>query len=269
MAVSTFAQMRIGTVGLLMGLVMACGGAPADTSIPLDEVRRLNNQLSTSYVRTTDLLAQASQASVTAGMIPPEYNPQDFDVAMVREVLAACFTQSVATVPGTQDTEVPRAAIAEPGEDRGPLTRRAAVGRVRACNPPRLLALETYLQVVDPALRTFLLQRTLDVDALRANLGDVIPANLDALERQGTEATAEAARLRALVESRRSAGAAAAGSEDSAASEEQRYHQALDELDQIDALLLQLGTEVRQLRQMRRQLVDDTVRSISAMGTTN
>lgn len=263
-----WAGRTLGT-GIFVAAVLAgCGGAAVDTTIPLDQTRQLNTSLSVAYQRTNDLLIHASQVSGEMAMLPAGIGPDDFDVAMFREVVSACFTQTLQPTGGAASAEVPRPVQAQAGEARAPLTRRGDVGRVRPCSPNRLLALETYLNVVDASLQSFLLERLLAADSLRVNLGDVLPAMFDDLERRAEEAGGEAARLRVQVEQRRALAQSTLTSEQDRQENEQRYNQALDELDSIDALVAQIRGEIRDARGLRRSLVDETVRNIAALGTT-
>jgi hypothetical protein len=246
----------------------ACGGAAVDTSIPLDEVRQLNNSLALAYARANDLLIASSQASAEAGQLPGGVTADDFDVAMFREVVAACFTQSLQLIPGAVPSDAAVPAVAAPGDVRGVLTRRPDVGRARPCNPSRLLALETYLQVVGPDLAAFLQQRLLEIDALRVNLADVLPRLIDELERRTDAAEAEAIVLRNRVEQRRAIAQGTLPSEEERQTNEQRYNLAIDELNEVDALIAQVRAELRDARSLRRQLVDETVRNIASLGTT-
>ncbi len=245
----------------------ACGGGQTDTSMPLNEARNLNSDLTTSYVRATQLLEQATASTQDVGTLPTGVDGRDFDVAMFRQVLEACFTETVSLVPGANIEEVPRRAEAELGPATAPLTERPAVGRVQACNPPRMLALETYLGVVAPELRTFLEERTLQVDVLRVHLKDVLIAQVDALERQQRDALAESARLRGVAEQRRALAQSSDVDEEQRRTAEADYDAVIAELESVDAVLGELEDGIGEMRRLRRQLVDDAVRNIAALGT--
>jgi DNA repair exonuclease SbcCD ATPase subunit len=247
--------------------LLACGGAPVDTSIPIDDARLVNGELSGAYVRARDLLEESAETARRLATIPAEVNADDLDVDQLRHVLEACYTQTVTYVSGVNMDELPRRAEAQLGLDHRPLTERADVGRVRACDPARMIALEAYLDVVDPPTRAFILDRVLVVDALRVNLKDVLVAQVDALERTATDARAELMRLREVSAERR-----AIAQTSSDLTEEERRRVEVDfetisqELDQVEGVLEQVDDEIGDMRQLRRQLVEEAARSIALMG---
>lgn len=254
-------------VALSVLTLAACGGGQTNTEMPLNEARNLNSDLTTAYVRAAQLMEQVTLGSVDVGTLPNGVSGRDFDVAMFRQVLEACFTETVSLAPGADIEEVPRRATPELGPDTAPLTERPAIGRVQACNPPRLLALETYLGVVSTDLRSFLVERTLQVDTLRVHLKDVLIAQIDALERQQRDAQAESARLRGVADQRRADAQSPDVGDEQRRQAEQDYDAVIAELDSVDAVLAELDDGITEMRRLRRQLVDDTVRNLAALGT--
>lgn len=248
-------------------VLAACGGAPVDTSIPVDDARLVNSELSAAYVRARDHLEGATETSRRLAIIPPEIPADDLDVDQLRHVLEACYTQTVAYTADADMENVPRRAEAEAGEGHRPLTDRAHVGRVRHCDPARMLSLEAYLDVVDDQLDAFIIERVLMVDALRVNLKDVLVAQLDALERAASDAGAELLRLRELSAERR---AIAQTSTDLTDEERRRvevdFETISQELDQVESVLGQVNDELSDMRQLRRQLVEEAARNIALMG---
>lgn len=119
----------------------ACGGKQVDLSIPVDEARLLNSDVSTSFVRTRDLLADTAQTVRGLGTFPDGIDAQDVDVDLIEHVLNACVTETPEMVAGADRDALPRGARAELGPENAPLTQRPAVGRIEACNPSRMLAL--------------------------------------------------------------------------------------------------------------------------------
>lgn len=245
----------------------ACGGKQVDTSIPLNEARNLNSDLSAAFVRTSDLVAESASVVARLGTLPNGVRANDFDIALVREVLLSCFSEPTGIAPGTALDELPRKAEAVAGAGHTPLTVRPAVGRAPACRPARLIALEAYLDVVRAELREFLLTRTLEVDAVRVNLRDVAVAQLDNLERVASDTTARLASLRATTEERHALALTADLDEEARRQHDRDYDAILVELDQIAAVLADVNTEATQLRQLRRTLIEEAERNITAMGT--
>jgi DNA repair exonuclease SbcCD ATPase subunit len=248
-------------------LLTACGGAPVDTSIPIDEARLVNGELAGAYVRTRDLLEESAETSRRLATLPPEVNAADLDADQLRHVLEACYTQTIDYRHGVDMDALPRRAEAQLGADHRPLTDRVEVGRVRACQPARMIALEAYLDVVDRPTRAFILDRVLVVDALRVNLKDVLVAQVDALERTAAEARAALMRLREVSAERR-----AVAQTSSDLTEEERRRVEVDfetisqELDQVESVLEQVDEEISDMRQLRRQLVEEAARNIAMMG---
>jgi len=255
----------VGALALL--LVAACGSRHVDTSIPLNEARVLNNELSGSYVRTVELMEHSAAVAAELGRLPDGVGAADFDVAMFRQVLEACFTQSVDYLPGTNTDAVPRRATAELGPDHIPLTGRTEVGRARPCAPPRLVSLESYIQVIDADLRAFLSTRILEVDALRVNLKDVLIAQLDDLDKRAGVARDEVVRLRELAEERRALSQTSGVSEESRRQTEIDYDAMLRELDQVQDVLAQVEEHYERMRTQRRQLIELAARAIAELGT--
>lgn len=257
---------RLVFASLLM-LLAACGGKQVDTSIPLNDARNLNSDLSAAYVRTSGILSDAATLVVSLPQLPTGVRAQDFDAALVREVWLSCFAEPTGVAPGVALDELPARAEAVVGTGHTPLTQRPRVGRVNACRPARMIALEAYLDVVRADLREFLLGRTLEIDALRVNLKDVAVAQLDNLERIATTSTARAAELRALTEERHALALASDLDEEARRQHDRDYDAMLSELDQIAAVLNEVNAEVTNLRQLRRTLIEDAERNITALGT--
>lgn len=244
-----------------------CGSRQVDTSIPVNDARNLNSDLSAAYVRTTDLLEGCAESAAQVGRLPSGVDGNDFDVAMVREVLLSCFTEPTSIAIGADMEELPRRAEALVGEGYTPLTERGAVGRIDPCAPARMIALEAYLDVVSPDLRAFLTDRTLAVDALRVNLKDVAIAQLDDLERFSNDAASELVRLRTLTEERRALAQGSELDEEAQRQSDRDYDAMIAELDQIGAILETLQGEITNMRSLRRTLVEDVERDLAVMGT--
>lgn len=256
-----------GCLILVSGLA-ACGGKQVDTTIPLDEARVLNSEITSTFVRAQSLLEESTVTTRTLSELPSGLTAADFDGDLVREVLAACFTASVVMAPGSDADEVPRGAEAETGPDHRPLTERPPVGRVLPCAPARMHALESYVTSAQPAVHDFLLQRVLDVDTLRVNLGDTLVAQLNALEDTANAVRAEAERLRGVAEERRAM--AQTSSEDDLARRQNEldYDAIIGEFDQISAVLDQIDGNLADMRQVRRQLIEEATRNIAVLGTS-
>lgn len=244
----------------------ACGSPQVDTSLPVDEARLLNSDVSTSWVRTQELLQDAAMTTELLAGLPDDVGPQDFDIAMVRHTLEACFTETVEWVPGEDLDRQPRRAVAEAGEGHTPLTERPPVGRAYACQPSRMIALEAYLEVVPDELRAFLLDRTLSVDALRVNLKDVLVSWLDALEADVTDARIAMERLRDEAEQKRALAQTSDVDEAARTQAERDYDIVLTELESVQAVLSRYDEQFSDMRALRRQLVEQAARNLATMG---
>ncbi|MFT5991211.1 MAG: hypothetical protein ACI82G_000199, partial [Bradymonadia bacterium] len=99
----------------LATLTGACGGAPVDTSIPVDDARLLNSELSATYVRARNLLEQSSETARQLGLIPADVPVDELDADLLRHVLEACFTQTVGYARTADMETVPRGAASERG----------------------------------------------------------------------------------------------------------------------------------------------------------
>lgn len=252
---------------LVACFLAACGGKQVDTSIPIDEARVLNSEISTTYVRTRSLLEETAERVRALDRMPDDIAPADIDTDLLRHVLEACFTETVFVARGVDQSVTPGAAAAELGPEHAPLTNRERVGRLNACAPVRMLALETYLDVIQSHEKEYILSAVLEADVLRANLKDVLVVQIDEVERITGTATTELLRLRGIAEERR----ALAQSADLTAEEQQQteidYETITQELDQVEDRLTQLAGEVGDWRRLRRQLVDEAASRISALGT--
>jgi hypothetical protein len=252
--------------GVLWGLAACGGGRGMDTTIPLDEARVLNSEMTSTFVRAETLLQDSALLARSLGELPAGIRASDFDAAMVRQVLQACFTQTLALVPGGSPSEVPRAAVAAAGPSHRPLTQRPAVGRAQPCAPPRMNVLENYLETATPQVRAFLQERVLQVDGLRVNLNDTLVAQLDALERRAGTARAEATRLRGMAEERRALAQAGNLDELQRRQVEVDYDAVLVELDNVESVLQRVDSLLSGMRTTRRQLVDEAARNLTTLG---
>ncbi len=252
---------------LLAGFIAACGGKQVDTSIPIDEARVLNSEISTTYVRTRTLLEETTERVRALDRMPEEIDPADIDTDLLRHVLEACFTETVSIARGVDQGETPMEATAELGPDHAPLTNRERVGRLDACTPPRMLALETYLDVIEAHEREFVLGAVLEADIVRANLKDVLVVQIDEIERMTGTATTELLRLRETAEERRALAQTADLTPEGQQQTEVDYETITQELDQVEDRLTQLAGEIGDWRRLRRQLVDEAAARISALGT--
>lgn len=255
-------------VGAIACGLVACGSPQVDTSLPVDEARLLNSDVSTSWVRTQELLQDVAMGTERLGTLPPEIGPEDFDIAMVRHTLESCFTETVEWVPGADLERQPRRATAEAGEGHTPLTERPPVGRAQACQPSRMIAMEAYLEVVPGELRGFLLDRTLEVDALRVNLKDVLVSWLDALEADVADARIAMERLRGEAEQKRALAQTSDVDEQARAQAERDYDTVLTELEAVQAVLARFDEQFSDMRALRRQLVEQAARNLATMGTS-
>lgn len=255
------------TVGVLVsGLIAACGGRQPDVAIPLDDARILSSELTASFVRTRDLMEHSANTSRQLRRLPDGLSATTFDVDLARQVMQACLTMPIALQPGHDPNELPRRAEAAVGPEHRPLTGRAPVGRVLPCAPQRLVALEAYLDSVEGGTRDFLIERLLAVDALRVNLRDTLPAQLDALDRARQNGEAELQRLRSMSEERMAL--AQAGNVDATTRRQTEvdYENILRELERVQQVLTEIREQHSSFQQLRRQLVDEAARNILEMG---
>jgi len=251
----------------LVALAAGCGGKQVDTSIPVDAARHLNTDLSTTYARTRNLLTDTATEVRNLGALPDGIRAADVDLDLLRHALQACLTEDTRVVPGTNLDDLPREARATLGPEEAPLTNRPAVGRVGACNPSRMLALESYIGVVDDTQREYLVDRVLTVDSARVNLKDVLPAQITDVERAGARARAELLRLRAIATEKRTLAQTTSLSEEDRRRVEVDYDQITAELDQVEDVLAQIDAEVGDWSRLRRQLIDEAAANIAALGT--
>lgn len=243
----------------------ACGGAPTDTSMPVNQARALNSDTTATFVRTQALLESATELARSAGTLPEGLTADDFDVAMVRQVLEACFTETVTMASGQSREGVPDPAVAEFGPEVRPLTERPAVGRMQPCRPARMQVLESYASTALPEVKEYVMQRVLDIDALRVNLNDVLVQQLEALENVAMRARMDADRLRLTAEQRR-AQAQAQSDESVRAQAESDFDVVTASLDQVIAVVEQIESGISDMRQLRRQLIEETARNLAQLG---
>lgn len=253
---------------ILISGISACGGKQVDTSIPLDEARVLNGEITSRFVRTQSLLEDSSVAARTLSELPQEIDAADFDADLVREVLTACFTSSIVMAEQRNADEVPRGAVAETGPDHRPLTERPPVGRVLPCDPARMHALESYVTSAQPLVHDFLLNRVLVVDALRVDLNDTLVAQLNELEDTADEVRAESERLRGVAEERRAMAQSSSTDDLARRQNELDYDSIIGEFDQITAVLDQIDNNLADMRQVRRQLIEEATRNIAMLGAS-
>jgi hypothetical protein len=233
--------------------------------MPVNEARALNSDTTSTYVRTVGLLESATGTARSIGTLPDGMTADDFDTAMVREVLESCFTETVTFAPGVNVAQAPGEATAELGPDLRPLTERPAVGRMVACTPARMRVLESYASTAMPEAREFVTQRVLMVDALRVNLNDVLVVQLDGLDNVADAARAEAERLRIVAEERRAL--AQTSTEDSVRTQaDTDYDTIMQELEQVTSIVDQIDQGVTEMRRLRRQLIDEAARNIAQLG---
>lgn len=252
-----------------LGLVAcaACGGKSVDTTIPIDDARLLNSEISATYVRTATLLEETSFTVDEIALFPQDVNPANIDTDLLRHVLEACFTETIVTRSGVDIDEVPRAAETDVGTELAILTGRTEVGRLNACNPSRMLALESYLPVIDETAQAFIIDRVLTVDVLRANLKDVLVAQIDNLERTTVAANTELAQLRETAAERRALAQTADLTPEERRRNEVDFETITQELDQVEEVLGQIASELSDWRRLRRALVDTAAQNIASLGT--
>jgi len=260
--------MRITLSVVLVSLfAVSCGSKQIDTTIPIDDARLLSSEISSMYVRTATLLEETTAAVRTLDQFAGDIDPASIDIALLRHVLEACFTDSAQMLDGWDPDEVPRRAEASLGPDHAPLTERPPVGRIEACDPARMLALETYLDVVDDGARQFLVDRVLEVDVLRSNLKDVLVVQIDEFERITAAAETELEQLRVIADERRGLAQTSDLPQDERRRVEVDYETMSQELDSVEDVLERVATELGDWRRLRRQLVDEAARNIAALGT--
>lgn len=233
--------------------------------MPVNEARALNSDTTSTYVRAVGLLERATETARSLGALPEGMTADDFDTAMVREVLESCFTETVSFAAGANMSETPGAAVAELGPELRPLTERPAVGRMQACEPARMRVLESYASTATPGVRDFVMQRVLDVDALRVNLNDVLVVQLDGLDNVADSARAQAERLRIVTEERRAL-AQTSTDESVRTQADTDYDTIMQELEQVTSIVDQIDQGVTEMRRLRRQLIDEAARNIAQMG---
>jgi hypothetical protein len=259
-------MIRCRLLSFLLLMVVACGGKQIDTTIPIDSARVLNSEVSSSYVRTRTLLEETTDRVRSLDQLPAGIEAVAIDMDLLRHVLEACFTQTVVFARGADRSSTPGEATAELGPDHSPLTDRPPVGRLGACSPARMLALETYLAVIDPREVEYVQQVVLEVDILRANLKDVLVVQIDGVERMMGSATTELLELRRVAEERRALAQTADLTPDERGRTEVDYETINQELDQVQDVLDHLGSELGDWRRLRRHLVDEAAAKISALG---
>lgn len=254
------------TASAVFLLGAACGGKQVETTIPIDAARVLNSEISSHYVRTRSLLEETTERVRTIDQIPADIDVASIDTDLLRHVLEACFTEGVSFAAGADQSETPRGATAEVGPEHSPLTDRPAVGRLTACNPPRMLALETYLAVIEPHESTYVTEAVLEVDALRVNLKDVLVVQIDEVERMMGSAAVELVDLRGTAEERRALAQTADLTPEERRRTEVDFETISQELDQVQDILDQLANDLGDWRRLRRQLVDEAAAVISGLG---
>ncbi|MFT6398575.1 MAG: hypothetical protein ACJAYU_003334 [Bradymonadia bacterium] len=199
--------------------------------------------------------------------MPEEIAPADIDIDLLRHVLEACFTETVSVARGVDRSVTLSAATTELGPEHAPLTNRELVGRLDACGPSRMLALETYLDVIEDYEREYIVSAVVEVDILRANLKDVLVVQIDEVERMTGTATTALMRLRGTADERRALAQAADLTPVEQQQTEVDYETITQELDQVEDRLTQLAGEIGDWRRLRRQLVDEAAARISTLGT--
>jgi uncharacterized protein YjcR len=130
-----------------------------------------------------------------------------------------------------------------------------------------MLALETYLDVIEDYEREYIVSAVVEVDILRANLKDVLVVQIDEVERMTGTATTALMRLRGTADERRALAQAADLTPVEQQQTEVDYETITQELDQVEDRLTQLAGEIGDWRRLRRQLVDEAAARISTLGT--
>jgi uncharacterized membrane protein YccC len=125
--------------------------------------------------------------------------------------------------------------------------------------------LESYASTALPEVKEYVMQRVLDMDALRVNLNDVLVQQLEALENVATRARMDADRLRLTAEERR---ALAQSSTDEATrtQAESDFDAVTASLDQVMAVVEQIEAGITDMRQLRRQLIEEAARNLAQLG---
>jgi DNA repair exonuclease SbcCD ATPase subunit len=122
--------------------------------------------------------------------------------------------------------------------------------------------------VTPDRVRSFIVDRVLLVDSLRVNLKHVLQERLNILEQKLLDTRGEVARLR---EQSRERYEATLASDDATAEQrsqtEADYENIQAELEDIERLLDSVGNQLSDLRNFRRELVEDVAVQLSAMGT--
>ena len=258
-------QLKFLLAGSLLSLIAACG-KQANTNIPLDEIRAVNNDISATYVRVNELLDFVAAESTALGELPEGVRARDLDVALLRKVMAACFNYRAELQAGVNPDEVPRKAEPVVGTMVNPLTQRSGAGRLTSCKPPEMVSLESYLDVVPKEIKDLVIDRIIRSDAQRANLQDVAVKQLDDLQKHQLDAEGKLAELKQTAAERLEA---AKKSGDAAVSRKAEID--LDEFnrqaDQVDSVLKEIGERFRTMEQFRRTLVDQTTQNITKLGT--
>lgn len=260
----SFRNAALSSFALLLSV--GCGAKQVDTSMPTSEAQVLNSEITSAYVRTSTMLDDAAATAQGFASLPPGIDAGDFDVALLREVLEACFNEPVALDAQLRLSDPPSRIEPALGPDIRPLTERPPVGRVLACNPPRMLALETYLDAVSAEIRTLLTERVLAADALRSVLGDVLVVRIDDLDEHRLSAEAELAELRAVAAERLATAQTADIEEDQRRQAEVDYEAVSATLDEVEAVIEQIAAEYEAMRQLRRELIDIASQSIARLG---
>jgi hypothetical protein len=250
----------------LLFAATGCGGKQVDTSMPSSEAQLLNSEITSAYVRTRDLLDEASTTAESFSQLPAGIDAGDFDVALLREVAESCFNEPVTLDDAQRLSEPPTRIEPALGPDIRPLTERPPVGRAIACNPARMLALETYLDAVAPEIRALITERILAADALRVMLGDVLVVRIDDLDEQRLAAVAELEELRAVSTERLATAQTADIDENQRRQAEVDYEAVTATLDEVEAVIEQIEAEWDAMRQLRRELIDVSAQSIARLG---
>lgn len=256
---------RLVGLSVLSMLVVSGCGAPLNTTIPIDDVKTLNNDISAIYARTVATLDDAALTSASFAEVPPGISASDFDAELLRNVMTACFNAKVEMVPGSNPDAVVEKVKALPGSETNPLTDRQPLGRVKPCRPSNMLALESYVEVVTPELREFVIGRALAADAQRANLQDAAKTQLAQLGKRRELAEGELDKLRATADERLHN----AKVEDDAKllkKAEADYETFKEQWKAVDAVLEEIAEAFKGMEQTRRTLVEETVKNIAKLG---
>lgn len=258
---------RLFLAALTLLMFGGCSGPGGLENIPVEDARALNSQLTAFNAGTLELFTDTANAIDRVGTIPTGIRPQDFELALVRNALMACFNQSITF--SQPPREAPRGVTANAGDDLAPLTERNDLGNAAFCNPNQMIALESYVDAAPQNIREFIIDRVLRVDELRVNLRYVLQERLNLLEEMLADARGTTVQLR---DASREIYEDAQTSDD--VSPEQRrqieadYEVIQNEIDSIENDLLEpIDAEIDELRAYRIQLIDDVGVRLSAMGT--